>query len=92
MNADINLKSLVEQLEKSKVQAFSMLLYGPHGSGKEEFAQKLLDKLNLSYEEYSIADSEKTIQNKLLEMKQLLDAGAITQEDYDAVKKQLLGL
>jgi len=70
MNADINLKSLVEQLEKSKVQAFSMLLYGPHGSGKEEFAQKLLDKLNLSYEEYSIADSEKTIQNKLLEMKQ----------------------
>ena len=29
---------------------------------------------------------------KLLEMKQLLDAGAITQEDYDAVKKQLLGL
>ena len=29
---------------------------------------------------------------KLLEMKKLLDAGAITQEDYDAVKKQILGL
>ena len=29
---------------------------------------------------------------KLLEMKKLLDAGAITQEDYDAVKKQVLGL
>ncbi len=29
---------------------------------------------------------------KLLEMKKLLDAGAITQEDYDAIKKQLLGL
>ena len=36
------------------------------------------------------AQSETTA--KLLEMKQLLDAGAITQEDYDAVKKQLLGL
>jgi membrane protease subunit (stomatin/prohibitin family) len=36
------------------------------------------------------AQSETT--TKLLEMKQLLDAGAITQEDYDAVKKQLLGL
>jgi membrane protease subunit (stomatin/prohibitin family) len=29
---------------------------------------------------------------KLLEMKKLLDAGAITQEEYDAVKKQVLGL
>lgn len=29
---------------------------------------------------------------KLLEMKKLLDAGAITQEDYDKVKNQLLGL
>ena len=29
---------------------------------------------------------------KLLEMKKLLDAGAITQEDYDAVKKQVLGI
>jgi len=25
-------------------------------------------------------------------MKKLLDAGAITQEDYDTIKKQLLGL
>lgn len=29
---------------------------------------------------------------KLLEMKKLLDAGAITQEDYDKVKNQILGL
>ena len=29
---------------------------------------------------------------KLMEMKKLLDAGAITQEDYDKVKKDLLGL
>jgi len=29
---------------------------------------------------------------KLLEMKKLLDAGAITQEDYDAVKAKILGL
>lgn len=29
---------------------------------------------------------------KLMEMKKLLDAGAITQEDYDKVKQQLLGI
>ena len=29
---------------------------------------------------------------RLLEMKKLLDAGAISQEDYDAIKKQILGL
>ena len=29
---------------------------------------------------------------KLLEMKKLLDAGAITQEDYDKIKNQILGL
>ena len=29
---------------------------------------------------------------KLLEMKKLLDAGAITQEEYDKVKAQVLGL
>ncbi len=31
-------------------------------------------------------------ESKLLEMKKLLDAGAITQEDYDKVKKQILGI
>ncbi len=31
-------------------------------------------------------------QEKLLEMKKLLDAGAITQEDYDKVKAQILGV
>ena len=29
---------------------------------------------------------------KLLEMKKLLDAGAISQEEYDKVKAQVLGL
>ncbi len=33
-----------------------------------------------------------TPQQRLMEMKQLLDAGAITQEDYDQVKKQILGI
>ena len=40
----------------------------------------------------SAAAPQSDMTKKLLEMKQLLDAGAITQEDYDAVKKQLLGL
>ena len=30
--------------------------------------------------------------DKLLEMKKLLDAGAITQEEYDQVKAKILGL
>lgn len=39
-----------------------------------------------------VAPAQEDPTTKLLEMKKLLDAGAITQEDYDAVKKQLLGL
>ena len=42
--------------------------------------------------EAQAAAPQSDMAKKLLEMKQLLDAGAITQEDYDAVKKQLLGL
>lgn len=38
------------------------------------------------------APSQEDPTTKLLEMKKLLDAGAITQEDYDKVKAQLLGL
>ena len=36
--------------------------------------------------------SQEDVSSRLLEMKKLLDAGAITQEDYDKVKNQLLGL
>ena len=36
--------------------------------------------------------AQSDVSNKLLEMKKLLDAGAITQEDYDKVKNQLLGI
>ena len=36
--------------------------------------------------------TQQSPQDKLLEMKKLLDAGAITQEDYDKVKNQILGI
>lgn len=36
--------------------------------------------------------SEQDPTTKLLEMKKLLDAGAISQEEYDKVKTQILGL
>ena len=45
--------------------------------------------------EQNVAPSQNTQSDattKLLEMKKLLDAGAITQEDYDKVKAQLLGI
>ena len=38
------------------------------------------------------ASAQQDPTTRLLEMKKLLDAGAITQEDYDAVKKQILGI
>ncbi len=38
------------------------------------------------------ANSNETPEAKLLEMKKLLDAGAITEEDYEKVKKQILGI
>ena len=38
------------------------------------------------------APAEASGTDKLIEMKKLLDAGAITQEDYDKVKAQILGL
>ena len=38
------------------------------------------------------ASPSETPEAKLLEMKKLLDAGAITEEDYEKVKKQILGI
>ena len=40
----------------------------------------------------SVNTTEASPTDKLLEMKKLLDAGAITQEDYDKVKNQVLGI
>jgi len=55
---------------------------------------------NMQPQQPAPAQSVETVQTqsvqdpttKLLEMKKLLDAGAITQEDYDKVKAQVLGL
>jgi len=38
----------------------------------------------------AVATSDKSTAERLLELKKLLDAGAITQEEYDAKKKLLL--
>ncbi|MDR6938792.1 SPFH domain-containing protein [Arcanobacterium hippocoleae] len=38
------------------------------------------------------AQNSENVTAKLLDMKKLLDAGVLTQEEFDAVKKQLLGL
>ena len=47
---------------------------------------------NPSFGDQTEAPSKEDPTAKLLEMKKLLDAGAITQEDYDKIKAQLLGL
>ncbi len=45
-----------------------------------------------SYQPSFNQQTTQTPQEKLLEMKKLLDAGAITQEDYDKLKQQILGI
>lgn len=40
----------------------------------------------------NVQNTQPNSTDKLLEMKKLLDAGAITQEEYDKVKKEILGI
>ena len=47
INTDTDLNYLVSRLKISKKYNFSLLLYGPPGSGKSEFARKLCSELNM---------------------------------------------
>ncbi len=56
MNTDVNLQDFLEQLKNKSKVSFSLLLSGPYGCGQEEFARQFLNQLNISFEEFSIAD------------------------------------
>ena len=43
-------------------------------------------------EKINNSNNEKSNKDKLLELKEMLDEGLITQEEYDQKKKQILGL
>ena len=61
MNSSENLEQLINNLtEPYIVNSFSMLLSGPRGSGKEVFAQKVMDAVQCEYEYVTIADFSST--------------------------------
>ena len=66
------------------------------GSMVSNFAQEnTLSSYNPSFANKESNSGNATTEDpatKLLKMKELLDAGAITEEDYEKIKKQLLGL
>ena len=51
-----------------------------------------LDKNKKSEESNSESGNGKDSADEIMKLKGLLDAGAITQEEFDAKKKELLGL
>lgn len=57
MNVDENLAAFIENLTTPYINTtFSLLLYGPKGSGKIPFAEKLMKALKTGYKEISIED------------------------------------
>ena len=65
-------------------------------SNRDEFCSKLNELLNQRTQQ-ALKDSAPAVQqssalDEIAKLKQLLDAGIITQEEFDAKKKQLLGL
>jgi hypothetical protein len=68
------------------------------GVQQEKNISKILEAFTDALKQYtpvaSAAEScaQSSSADEILKYKQLLDAGAITQEEYDAKKKQLLGL
>lgn len=73
MNADENLSALTATIEKNKNFAFSMLLSGPHGSGQYEFAQQILDRLNIPYEEISLLTCALSGENNIYQKLQSIE-------------------
>ena len=67
--------------------------------GSECLAEKVVEYINQKLKEIKVAKNQGTIiqqaassADELKKMKELLDMGIITQEEFDAKKKQLLGL
>lgn len=64
---------------------------------KKEIMQAIQNTINLAMNNYGKSrtvapDGLVDVADQILKFKNLLDAGAITQEEFDAKKKQLLGL
>lgn len=68
------------------------------GSEQNAYAEEIVNYMNSKIREFKTARGTTQVVNnvssadEILKFKQLLDAGIITQEEFDAKKKQLLGL
>ena len=56
----------------------------------ESFDNKDIDKENIQEQDTDNINTNDELYKKLREYKKLLDEGALTQEEYDAIKKRLL--
>ena len=66
-------------------------------ASKNNLVQQIVDYIEKRRAELSAPQAQQVVQtlspaDELLKYKQLLDSGVITQEEFDAKKKQLLGL
>ena len=61
-------------------------------TSQQEVGSNPFINVNQNQAQNNVQDSNEDPYAKLTEMKKLLDAGVITQEDFDALKKKLLGL
>lgn len=76
----------------SSAKAFSLAAGMQQSKNVTRFVEAFSSKIK-QYDKNSVATSSNfNTADEIMKYKQLLDAGAITQEEYDAKKKQLLGL
>ena len=65
-----------------------------HVANKEEVCSAVSDLISKNQNKYQIVNQEvkNSVSEELIQLKKLLDSGIISQEEFDAKKKQLLGL
>ncbi len=72
---------------------YYFVVKGGAGANYNLFIEEAIDNCEIKdCKEQSAKNSEESSADELLKYKKLLDEGAITQEEYNAKKKQLLGL
>ena len=86
------LKKDLETRFKKEYEAGKMIIHIAHTENYEE-ALKFKEELDEAVLEYTKSENTQSIDtNALKELKQLLDEGIITQEDFDKKKNKMLGL
>ena len=82
---------LLNEKRIDKIQSFETNITSIFENTKNTLLEKT-EEIKAKQTQPSIVSAEVSAADELLKYKKLLDAGALTQEEYDAKKKQLLGL